>query len=53
MTPRGVSLEPGANFVTTRQTPEKHGTEMVHGAEVQYPGFQVLIRYGGGEAAHP
>ncbi len=40
-------LEPGANFVTTRQTPKKHGTEMVHGAEVQYPGFMVLIRYAG------
>ena len=38
-------LEPGANFVTTRQVPKKHGTEMVHGAEVQYPGFIVLIRY--------
>lgn len=40
-------LEPGANFITTRQTPKKHGTEMVHGAEVQYPGFVVLIRYAG------
>lgn len=38
-------LEPGANFITTRQVPKKHGTEMVHGAEVQYPGFMVLIRY--------
>jgi hypothetical protein len=40
-------LESGANFITTRQTPKKHGTEMVHGAEVQYPGVMVLIRYAG------
>ncbi len=38
------SLQAGTNTITTAQTPLQDG-EMVHGMEVQYPGFYLTVRH--------
>jgi hypothetical protein len=37
-------LEAGENMLKTGMTPKYHG-QMVHGAEIQWPGIMVLIKY--------
>ena len=44
-------LQEGDNVISTALTPLFQG-QMVHGMEVQWPGMQLKVKYGGGAGAH-